>query len=624
VTTKLRHILNGVQINPPINWKGTEFEVNFDRDGNAKVKVNSTNLEFGRENATTMVNYAYSGANGGVGILEALPYEVEIERNGVIEKPFIGYIDTTENAIFSRELCKVNATEQKSIDWLEARADGFTFEYLRSINVITNDDYEFIPYVINSVPDYKETAIAILTGFVVIQQITDAIEKVKDLIADIANPLTAISAIVKASLLAIYLITLIAALIKLLKDIIQLIIQPVKYHACMSIETLVSKGCQHLGLTLSSSILTSGIFKKAHIMPEKSQNPVNNTDRRILGFTTPKKTAQEGYYKGTFGNLLRDVKKIFNGKLYIQNNVLYFERLDANLTPPQYTLIDIYNPEFKTNGNEFKANYYITYLTDTIDKNTLQEYEGTSYQVIFKPNFSNNPDLVLMKGLEEVRIPFALAKRKTELTVPEKIVKAFLDVLSAITNGLIAAMNALISGLNSIIGLVNNVIHSLHVVGINVQLNIQPIPTISPVNFGNLIENRLNMMKLETDFTSVPKIFLMDKGTATKFNKLTTGNETYLSAEYLYQNFHYINNWLPTTDKPNGNQYIIKEYSNVRFGFSDYQLVKNNNQIIVGDKVGLIESFKWNPFDETAYIRCRISTLLTNNINAKYLIPSGK
>jgi hypothetical protein len=185
-------------------------------------------------------------------------------------------------------------------------------------------------------------------------------------------------------------------------------------------------------------------------------------------------------------------------------------------------------------------------------------------------------------------------------------------------------MNALIQGINAIIGVINSVINALDFIGINVNFSVPTIQVISYLNLGNLIENRLNMMKLETDFTSVPKMFLMDLGTQNKFNKLTTGNETFMSAEYLYQNFHYINNFLPTADKPNGNQYIIKEFNNVRFGFDQYQQVKENNQIIVGNNIGLIESFRWNPYDQIAYIRCRISTLLTNNINATYLIPSGK
>ena len=564
---KVNYILNGSLINPPLNWKDTAFEVNFDRDGNAKTKIVSTNLDFVRENTATIIDRVYDGATGGYGILEAMPLQVELERNGVIEKPFNGYIDLTKDAVFSRELCKVNATENKSIEWLEEKADGFTFEYLRSINVITNDDYKFIPYVINSVPDYKESAIAILTSYVVVQQIKESIEKVKALLVEVGNPLTAPTAIVKASLLAIYLITLIASLIDLIRDIFATLIQPVKYHACMSVKTLIERGCQHLGLTLSSSILTSGVFSKAYIMPEKLRNPIDATDNRILGFQIPQKTIQEGFYKGTLGNLLRALKDQFNAKIYIKNNVLYFERLDFNLTPPQFVLPDLYQPEYKTNADEFKANYYIAFQTDTIDKNTLQEYNGTAYQVIFRPNIILNEDLVMMKGLDEVRLPFALAKRKTDLTVPEKIIKAFLDALSIIVNGLISAMNALIQGINAIIGVINSVINALDFIGINVNFSVPTIQVISYLNLGNLIENRLNMMKLETDFTSVPKMFLMDLGTQNKFNKLTTGNETFMSAEYLYNNFHYINNFLPTSDKPNGNQYIIKEFNNVRLGF---------------------------------------------------------
>jgi hypothetical protein len=624
VAISINYILNGTQINPPQNWQETQFEVNFDRDGNAKTKISANNFDFVRENADNIIARVYDGATGGYGILEAIPLQVELVRNGVTERPFDGYIDLTKDAIFNREKCQVNATERKSIEWLEEQADGFTFEYLRSINVITNDDYKFVPYIINSVPDYKESAIAILTSYVVVQQIKESIEKVKGLLIEVGNPLTAPTAIVKASLLAVYLITLIASLVDLIRDIFATLIQPVKYHACMSVKTLIEKGCQHLGLTLSSSILTSGVFAKAFIMPEKSRNPVDASDSRILGFQIPQKTIQEGFYKGTFGNLLRALKEQFNAKIYIQNNVLFFERLDYNLTPPQYNLPDIKQDNYRTNADEFKANYFITYQTDTIDKNTLQEYTGTSFQVIFRPNISLNSDLVLMKGLEEVRLPFALAKRKTDLTVPERIVKVFLDVLSVIVNALILALNALIQGINAIIGVINSVINALDFIGININFSVPTIQTISFINLGSLIENRINMLKLETDFTSIPKIFLMDLGSQNKFNKLTIGNETFFSAKYLYDNFHYINNFLPTSDKPNGNQYIIKEFNNVSFGFEQYQQVKNCNQITVGNDVGIIEQLKWNPYDQIAYIRIRISKILTSNINATYLIPSGK
>jgi hypothetical protein len=50
--------------------------------------------------------------------------------------------------------------KKKNIDWLNSVADSFTFDYLVSIGNITSTDYKYMPYVINSIPDYKESAIA--------------------------------------------------------------------------------------------------------------------------------------------------------------------------------------------------------------------------------------------------------------------------------------------------------------------------------------------------------------------------------------------------------------------------------------------------------------------------------
>jgi hypothetical protein len=624
MATNIKYILGGSEINPPLNWRETSFEVNFDRDGNAKTRIVSENFEFVRENADTILSRVFSGTTGGVGILEGLPLQVEIERNGVVEKPYNGYIDLTKDATFSPESCNVKGVERKSIEWLEEKADGFSFEYLKSIGIITNDDYKFIPYVLNSIPDYEKTAIAMISAYVVIEQLRESVQKVKDIIAELSNPFVAISSIIKAALLVVYLITLIAALVKLIKDIVTLLIQPIKYHACMNVKTLLEKGCQHLGLTLSSSILSDTVFSKAYIMPEKFNNPSNSDDKRILGFTIPKKEEQDGYYKGTFGDLIRALKDTFNAKIVIKNDVLHFERLDNNITPPQYVLNPPYNIKFETNADECIANYFITFQTDTIEKNTLQEYTGTAFQVILSPINSDNPDLSMIKGLTQVRLPFALAKRKTELTVPETIIKTFLDILSVIVNALISAVNALIMAINQVISIINKVIKALKAIGIKITLQVGTIPTIGYLNLGNIIANRLNVLKIETDFTSVPKIFLMDLGTQSKFNKLSTGNETFMSAEYLYKNFHFINSFLPTIEKPNGNQYIKKPYINVPFGFQHYQQVRDNNQITIDGLDAIIESFKWNVYDQRADMRVRISTLLTNNLTPTYLIPNGK
>jgi hypothetical protein len=59
--------------------------------------------------------------------------------------------------------------------------------------------------------------------------------------------------------------------VKFIKDIVTMLIQPVKYHACMVLNT-IRKGCEYLGLEFVSSIFSDTIFEKAYIMPEKYYN----------------------------------------------------------------------------------------------------------------------------------------------------------------------------------------------------------------------------------------------------------------------------------------------------------------------------------------------------------------
>ena len=68
------------------------------------------------------------------------------------------------------------------------------------------------------------------------------------------------------------------------------------------------------------------------------------------------------------------------------------------------------------------------------------------------------------------------------------------------------------------------------------------------------------MLKIENDIINVPKICVLTLGKSAKFNKLNTNNDTYFSAKYLYNNFHFIESFVPSTDLPNANQYYLKNF----------------------------------------------------------------
>ena len=610
----------------PYNWEEFTIELNFDKDKDVvRQEVTTTNFEFVNEGADEINNHLQSGLNNGNGVFEGLPLEIEVSRNGVIENPFNGYIDLVNGAIFSENRCKVNAAEKNRIDWINDIADSFTMKTLYDKGFLTSANNLNMPYILNSVPNYLEVAVATLGTFTVIKEINQAIETIAEFTAELIAAFD-VSVVIRLVLYILYLALLIIALVNLVKNIIKLIIQPVKYHACMSIKTQLEASASYLNMTFHSPILDSTPFVDSYIIPEKYYNQVNASDSRILGFTNPSIT-QDGFYKGTFGELLRECKKIWNAKIVIKNQTeIWLVRDDEITNNAQFTLPPLTkyeNPFYGLNTNEFKSNRVIGFQTDSVDKNTIQEYQGTIFQVTTEPiRVGNNP---LMKGLEEVNINFALAKRKETLTVPEEILKDLLKTFDKLVGILVQNVNKVIGLLNKVIGWINFIIKKLKAIGINIPFNVPTIPTFNVPSFAAVIDNRKGMLIIESDIINKAKICIINKGSANKFNKLDVNNSVYFSGLYLYENYHFINSFLPTNDKPNGNQYYLYDYGNIPFTFNDFEKVKENNCIFTADgQTAIIDYLKWNVWNQKAQIKVRVNKLYTNNLKEIYYNPDGR
>jgi hypothetical protein len=615
-------------INPPLNWEGTSIEINFEKD-NPFAQTTLNDWDFRIENAEIINKYISDGEVGGVGIFEGIPFRIEIEKNGVVHIPFNGYLDLPELKRISCEEVNVTAKEKQRIDWLNDVADSFTFEYLASDSYsgdpaaqITPNDYVIIPYVINSIPNYTNAAIAVMGVFSVSAELYRAEQELEDKLASLANPLEA-SALVRVAIYLSYLILLLITLIKLLSDLIRLIIQPIKYHAGMKAVDLLTKGAAFLGLTFKSSIFAAD-YKDMVIMPEK-YNPPYNSDSGLLGFLDPVKNEKKGHYKGSFGALLREMKVMFNAKVVITTNKeIIFERHDYNLSAPTFTMPDVYQPFYSFNGSELQSNVEVSFAVDVLEKNTIVQYKGTSYQVTTRPVKINDPYLVLTKGLSDRNIGFALAKRKENLTYPEIIIKEFADAFSFLINGLILGVNAIIEVYNDVADTINGIIKTLNFLGISINITIPTISPLDPIDLGELIGRRVGMLNLDSDFTNVAKCFIMEFGADSKKNKIASSNATLLSAKYLYETHHYIDSFVPTADRPAGNQFIIKELDEIILTFDDYIKIKENNFIVDAQgNTGRIDSLKWNIWKEDAQVRYRINKLYTNNLKETYYEPDG-
>jgi len=626
-----RHFLKGVEINEPNNYPELQISRTWDNESES-VAVNFDKVELGvgdrtkSNDGSILANlHIAAGLTGGVGVGEGAPYKLILDdQKGNVYEALNGYLDLWR----SEQRCdKVIAplVEAGGVDWSEQRLNSFTFEYLFNIGLITTDHFVPIPYVIEAKQNNLEIAFSLLTIFVVQDKIKEQALELKKSAGRLVSPFSA-SEVIAVIVQFIYVATLFSALVILVKDIVNNIIQKVKYHMGMYVKDLLEIGLSHIGLTLSSSIFQQPPFDKALIIPQKFNLKDTNTGdfEFIKGFFTPNKNEQFGYYKGTFGQLFNLVRQMVLAKVVIKNKIVYMEKRNFYLSTPKWKIPPVKDQFTTYNHEDFRSTYDLRFQVDINDRHTLQEYAGTAVTVTTQPKVILNKDMVLLSGLEEIAIGFSLGKAKTELTPAEKIVSGFLKGVNGIVKVFIVAVNVVISIVNFITRVINGILKALRKIGININNPIGKIPKISYPNFGSLIEDRIRMLKMESDYITIPKILLVDNHGNKRNNKLRSDNSSVLNARYLWDNYHYFNSFIPQKDSK-GNQFQIKQFENIPFCFDDDQKVAGNNAIEDWDgSHGELIDIKYSPDAETASGTYRVQRPYTNNLIETIIEPNGK
>jgi len=695
--------LNDADVDAPANWQSLLVELNFDKDA-PESRVTINDWDWIRKNSDALHNWLEGGLIGEVGVFEGVPFRIEVADSGVKRVLYDGYLDLS-TGVFQCNQVTATAKERLSIDYINDIADSFTFEYLNTRLVVKDDvtimpfsdRYVYIPYVISTVPSAQDAILAAVSLITMIIELQSALKAFISYLVGLEA--FAWEDLFKIILHVAYIAFLFATILKVTQDLFNAIIQPVKYHAGMKIKDLCIIGSEWMGFDFASeTILELDEFEDLVILPQKYNMEVNDEIDFLQGFTDAANLAlptgvqlgdslhqeEQGYYNGTFGQLLRDLKVMFNAKVIIEENpsgrpILRLERRDYSTSTELYNLPPIDNNElFRLNADEFNANYLVEFALDGADKNTYTPYVGTVYQSRTQPK-SPRTDYTLMKGLNQVSIPFALGKRKVGQTIPEKILIPIIIEIEQIVNAMSQTVNTLVFAAwlagNVMITQINNIITSVNALPGGIS-----IPTIDPNLLGEIEElplipineivsvgdNRSGMLLLENDFINVPKIIKIDTvatqtppapivtggvlGFEFSFNdaieyvggidlsaidyganKVNADNDTIVSAENIYKKFHYINSFVPTTNGDptdlsdlQHNQWKIYEFNNVPFCFEAYEKVRKDNKIIFVDKFGLVESIEWNIFKQTANIRFRVNELYTNNLENVELIPIGR
>lgn len=571
-------IINGVEVNAPRDWEDFSILATYENDGiQANISTNSL----------TLVNGAFDYLMGlfqAGKVFEGIPCSIIYQNSDVTEvQGFNGYIDLTKDFRYNldKRQCEISISKVEGLNTLSNQLEALDYAYLESKGVYTQGDYENVFYVVEKKVQLIELMIALLTIYLMAKQLADSIKELNKTIADItsiatAAPPVSVAAsvtygIVLAIIQIVYIIALSALLLKLTQDVINTIYPPKRKTKVIKLGKLLSKVATYLGYQFQTGISD---LDTLYYLP--SNNNLDEPDP-ITGFIQLYRGTDKGIpsvQDTTYSclDLFNAVKDVFNAKYQVVNGVLHFRNVDDPFwySTAQYVKPDPLQIAEGINANELVSNRLISFRTDLADEWTIDNYKGTSYQV---HTVLNSPaQIELRKGLEEVRLPFALVNRKDKLNGLERTIRDLLKAVDDVIN---------FFGGNS--------------------------------NLAAQVDSKVGLMKISTNNWTVAKIAPLRAG------YLPQNHRQLFSAKYLEINYHFgksfvRNNYYAQERKVSGEK--------VPMDLINFVYLLNNGRFFDKDGVQLkAEQVVYTPAKNYAEIDYRYKSPYTTNLKEEYYEP---
>lgn len=520
----------------------------------SEAEVTTPNFKWAEKEATRIKKFIDTYTR-----LQGMGLRIGVTDGTQIDEVFDGFLDLRTAKFNGCTNVEVDAEKRHSNGYFAERAQAISFESLYQDGFITNQDFVYIPYVLNYIPDGVQVMIISLTLFMMSKELYESIERFQKAISEavktipdiIAGPAVEVLKVgqIAAIILQLvfqlaYIVAIIIAIVKLIKDLIEQFFPPLKYYAGIKYKTLWKAALNKMGLEFESTIYDDPVWGNSLYMPFKDE-PGTRSPNGQTGYPN----AQDPLY--TFAALIQNEKNKYNAKYKITDGVLRFERWDYWQDEADYELPNVVSDQelgddvLMDNSNEFAGLYNINFGSDPQDRNTVDNYKGTNCLISTQLNVVKEEDFRLDNGGIEILISEARGKRKDELTDFEKNVRGLLRFVDLLT------------------GVLGN-----------------------GTNFVSKVDNRVGAMNLSAPLISVPKMLIVIG------NKLQFNQEKLVNARKLWDEFHYINSFDPINEEHY--QYWMFNDVEIPFCFDDWKKVLKNNFFKTKDgKKGELLRLEW-------------------------------
>ncbi|CAB4152354.1 hypothetical protein UFOVP611_6 [uncultured Caudovirales phage] len=528
----MRHYLNDIEITPR-NRQSIGIKTDFTGNPN-ELQLSTDSVILPREGMDLIINHVQT-----TGVFEGIPYRVEIDPGVSIEY----YVDLTENFTIRQNEVEITLKKRKGFDNFRERAEGTTFDLMLSEGVVF--DTFNVPYFVIQDDQIVKGITLLVSTYIMTREAIDAGKELFDATKVLIKAVTPVGlpipgpdwgAIIIATIDFVfklaYFALILVALTTLLIKLFVLVFPPKRNLLGCKFKELAKKSCQYLGFNFESTILD--IESNLTLLPV----PLTRDRRKIFEWLPDELLAP--FNKGvpsssdviqTVWGFLETLELMFNAKIRVFNGTVnlerrdYWENLTTNLILPALNLQVDRDDEYTFNTPEIWKRYFIYYSNDFTDIHNIEGEVYDNHDTEFTTEALNvtNPDLVAIKGLNEVQIPYALGSRKGKLNWVELIGKGLFEVIDAITG---------------IFG--------------------------GGTNYAGQIGERKDCLQISSNYFSVTKVLWTVNG------KQPSDYLQIISANALWQKYHYIN-------QIQLNGWIIKQNARVNLTGQDFVNLLGNN-----------------------------------------------
>ena len=557
----MKHFLNGIEISPR---NRNEIGIVSDFTGNPDILSLTTDaMKLTRESMEIIQNHIQT-----IGLFEGIPYRVELDGGVVLNY----YVDLTEGLTMRDHEIEIKIKKRLSKDHFFDDANGTSFELMLSkgVNFNTID----IPYFI-IVDNQVETALMLgISLYVMTEQTISAGKELVESISEIIQAVTPsvgvgvvmdtgdiIVAVLKSIARLIYFALLIVALLQLATKMFVLLFPPQRKMKGIKFKELLEKSCAFLGYTFQSTIFdTQSGWTLLPVPLTKQRKSIFEwlPDEFFASFN--KGVPSSSDTTATLGAFIDAVETMFNAITHVNNGVVRIERRDwwmnqtTNQILPAMVLQSERSDEYTFNTDEQWKRYYIHYQLDMSDLHNVDSplYDFHDAEFSCEPTNIVNADLVMIKGLNDVQIPFALGARKSKLNWLELYAKLVMEMVDALT-GLFG----------------------------------------SGTNYAQQIGDRKNSLMISQQFFSVTKVLYTTNG------RQAENFTDFVSAKALWNNFHHIN-------QIQENDWITKTNARIRMTSNDFVNLLANNYAEIDGELCEILNVEWIDESNHAQITYRM------------------